>query len=96
MTCVACQSLTPSFRIAVPDDLRRALTMPSDAVSVRLLEVEPARLTGHLHKLAASPPWEDVVLFHLACTHCGQAFELSAETYHGSGGASSVMEPPPT
>jgi hypothetical protein len=31
-------------------------------------------------------PWPDWFSFEFACSSCGERFELSAETFHGSGG----------
>jgi len=32
-------------------------------------------------------PWDDIISYAFRCAACEAQFELSAETYHGAGGA---------
>ena len=56
---------------------------------LRVSDSEPAQAMftqdpyGEFHP---DGPWPDHVWCHFECVACGQPFELSVETYHGSGG----------
>jgi hypothetical protein len=88
--CARCRQLKTPLPIEQPDDLRRATRLAKKNVDNGTLALAgPETLPGSqpFAQLSPAGPWDDVVHFIFACTACGQRFELSAETYHGAGGA---------
>jgi hypothetical protein len=73
--CKACEEFGPAYRIEEAVDAKRVLKILHDAAE-----------TGQLRILNGSLEWSDSISCQLACTTCAQGFELSIETYHGSGG----------
>ena len=87
--CDKCKDLNTVFRIRVPSDLDRAIRIAKANVAdetITVLESETGQWSTPFHQLATSGAWDDLLLYVFACTSCGQRFNLSAETYHGSGG----------
>jgi hypothetical protein len=85
--CLSCKDLNIEFRIKLPSDLKKAIAVARDNLADgTILDVT----TGDgkpFDELVSSEKWDDVLLYHFQCNTCGQRFELSAETYHGSGGS---------
>lgn len=103
MTCEACAPLSDTIRIREPRDLTGVINMAKDAVTRGLLEqVDDAPdaattvETVSISDLGADGPWHDFFTYRFRCTSCRQTFQLSAETYHGSGGVWSKESRPPT
>ena len=75
--------------IELPRDLARAVAELRGALGAGGL-VERRGSAGPLDTpfstLVEGPPWPDVVRCAFECRRCGATLELSAETYHGSGG----------
>lgn len=57
--------------------------------AVRCVYVNRKSSAPHLAPtgISVDGPWDDYVSYELFSTQCGARFELSAETYYGSGGA---------
>ena len=88
--CDRCKHLKAPLTIAWPDDLRRAIRLAKENVENGTLAVVDAETLPGAQPFAQLSPagrWDDMVHFVFVCTACGQRFELSAETYHGAGGA---------
>jgi len=52
--------------------------------------------TCPVEEILAGKPWPGDYIAHvLECTTCSRRFQLSVETYHGSGGAWEVVMLPP-
>ncbi|MEM9378456.1 MAG: hypothetical protein AAGB93_00810 [Planctomycetota bacterium] len=88
MGCSACDPVDVGWEIRVPDDLTRAVAAARRAVESGVLRDAPADsvVASAFGALRVDGPWPDVVDCRLRCVHCGAAFLLAAETYHGSGG----------
>lgn len=90
LECECCKHLRCTLPVALPADLKRAIRLAQESVKDGTLTVVGAEtLAGsrHFNQLSVSGPWDDVVHYVFACQACGRRFELSAETYHGAGGA---------
>jgi hypothetical protein len=91
VSCEQCKDLSVEYRIASPSDLRQAIRVAWDNVTdgtIRQVQT-PSGTYGSIDfkDVATGGTWDDLVSYHFQCIHCGQSFHLSAETYHGSGGA---------
>ena len=85
--CFACKDLNIEYKINVPSDLRKAIAVARDNLADGT--ISDITKGGHckpFDELVVSGKWDDILLYHFQCNTCGQQFELSAETYHGSGG----------
>jgi len=92
--CPSCKDLNIDFRIKVPSDLRKAIAVARDSLADGTIsEVTAGGDYKPFAELASSDKWEDVLRYHFMCNTCGQRFELSAETYHGSGGWWKPVDP---
>lgn len=82
------------FKISLPKDLSKAIRVVKENLADGTL-VESifwprqyARFTTQsFTKIPEKAPWDDVLEYYFECPRCHQLFRLSAETYHGSGGA---------
>ena len=93
---ISCQICAPYVReelITSPRDLRNIAARIEAAVASRqLVEVSmpEAPWEGGKHQklddITVGETLPDWLQHHFACTACGRRFELSCETYHGSGG----------
>lgn len=92
MSCQRCDDLCIVFPIRAPADLRKAIAVAGDNLRDGTLE-EIALGSSVLEKqlpfssVTAGAQVGDLVLYRFRCTTCGELFSLSAETFHGSGGA---------
>jgi len=94
MPCPCCQAFV-HISIRTPADLNKAINHLQHAIRHKALQS-----IGHVGY--ASPfselghnSWGDLVNNYFTCLHCGQHFELTAETYHGSGGQLKAIETRP-
>lgn len=94
MPCDNCRHLTEKIHIEVPADLARAVAMAKAGVAsgairevTRFSDGRPLHQDMTFEDLSIDGPWPDIVAYYFACTSCHAIYELSADTYHGSGGA---------
>ena len=92
MSCKDCEDLSVEYQIASPSDLRQAIAVVRDSIEARTIQETPSRPNAYggnasFQDIVHGGAWDDFVCFEFQCTQCGQLFQLSAETYHGSGGA---------
>lgn len=92
MGCDRCQELCVKHHIGTPADLTEAIEVARVHVANGTLrEVQTAKpsveASEPFAKVASAGPWNDFMSFAFACQRCGQRFQLTAETYHGSGGS---------
>lgn len=92
MTCANCDTFDTGLEIRVPSELVQILAKLKLAVAAGELKYngfESSRaLTGQPNFDAIEPsgPYPDAMDYYFDCPSCGAVFELTAETYHGSGG----------
>lgn len=92
MSCRKCADLCVEYRIRLPSELRRAIEIARENIAdgtiaeVAIADVS-SRPTEPFSSVSTDGPWSDVLNYKFRCTSCDEVFELSAETYHGSGGA---------
>ena len=89
MPCEECRELH-THRFHSPSDLVNALQVAAGEVDRGVLapvlvsdRTIPEQIAIHSALQYGALP--DVVLYRFKCTICGDAFELSADTYHGGG-----------
>ena len=92
--CENCNELSQRYEIGRPGQLSKAIRVVRDNLADGTI-VESAYWPEGILKLDQSDfsslsetgPWGDGFDYYFECSTCGQKFRLSAETYHGSGGA---------
>jgi hypothetical protein len=87
--CERCSNLNTVFRIKLPEELKQAIRIAKENVAnetISVVENETNHWSQPFNQLTASGGWDDIVSYVFVCNSCGQRFQLSAETYHGSGG----------
>jgi hypothetical protein len=83
----ACHELHVEFAIRTPGDLTKAIRIvQANIADGTLLPIDQAGVQPFA-AVSVDGPWADRVAYHFRCATCGTQFELSAETYHGNGGA---------
>jgi hypothetical protein len=94
MACARCQELAVEIRIRTPSELEKAIRVAQDNLADSTIrEVSVSNPHGQSHgqcsfsEVAAGAIWDDVLNYQFECCNCAQKFSLTAETYHGSGGA---------
>ena len=93
MPCKLCDTFDAEIEIRLPSDLTRILGKLKAAISAGKLKYnsfESSRvLIGQPDFTALEPtgPYPDTLHYYFDCPKCGCLFELTAETYHGSGGS---------
>ena len=92
MPCEACFDLHEEVRIRSPADLKRVLRQAKAGMErghLRCVDLMRESSEPDLtpSEIPVDGPWDDHVSYELRCAKCGTCFALSAETYHGSGGA---------
>jgi hypothetical protein len=83
-TCDRCAALRQVYEIRTPGELTQAMRVVRDNLADATLipvSAESAEV------LRPEGPWPDVIRREYQCSSCSQHFILTAETYHGSGGA---------
>lgn len=92
MSCKQCASVNFQMLATGPADLAGLLGIVRSAVAegavVCVANAEKPALVEQpaFDELDLSQPWPDVLQYWFECPACAQRFELSIETYHGSGG----------
>ena len=92
MTCENCDTFDTGLEIRLPGELARILAKLRHAVATGELKYngfESSRaLIGQpdFNSVEPSGPFPDAMDYYFDCPSCGSVFELTAETYHGSGG----------
>ena len=77
------------FTIRTPGELGKAMRIVhANLRDGTLDQVEAGEFAskGRFLDVVEDGPWEDVLHYRFSCIRCGQAFDLTAETYHGGGG----------
>jgi hypothetical protein len=90
MTCASCLELNTVYEINKPTDLRRVIGIVGKELRDGVISGgEPDPIAGGtpFEELLDGASWDDYLSYRFTCKHCGQAFRLKAETYHGSGGS---------
>lgn len=90
MTCDSCRELNVVFEISKPADLRRVIGIVGKELRDGIIsggEPDPMACGTTFGELLSGANWDDYLSYRFSCNRCGQAFRLTAETYHGSGGA---------
>ena len=89
-----CQQLQQSAKAQTSGQLKQMLKRIRDEVEAGVLagsDYWPEGVlrveNGPFMELPVEGGWPDVFIYYFACTRCGARYELSAETYHGGGGA---------
>ena len=92
MSCPQCEHMAEESRAASPGQLRQLIDGAQAEVRNGVLEEgeHPGDGGGGpqppFMEVPKAGPWPDAFAYGFRCSSCGQAFTLSAETYHGSGG----------
>ena len=92
MSCPQCEHMAEESRAASPGQLRQLITGVRAEIRNGVLEETgyPSDGVGGpqppFMELPKAGPWPDAFAYGFRCSSCGQAFTLSAETYHGGGG----------
>jgi hypothetical protein len=88
MPCNICSDTLPStVPIKTPDGLWNAVAWIRAEISAgRLLRVPDLAGGTRFKDLEPRSGWPDHILHRFHCAGCRDVFELSCETYHGSGG----------
>lgn len=95
--CSECTGIAIDQEIRTPGELRRVVTTLFGEITRGALEQEffvPALgIDQPTIQALLDQPFPDVFRSAFRCRYCGQSFQLSCETYHGSGGRWSVQPP---
>lgn len=88
MSCEKCDELCVRYKVRLPNDLRKAMSIARDNLrDGTLVDItEPGTHSASFAEMVANQSWDDIVAWKFKCQHCGEEFSLHAETYHGSGG----------
>lgn len=88
MPCDLCSETLPSaVPITTPRGLWKAVEWIHAEISAgRLVSVPDSTFGTRFEDLTPENGWPDYILPRFHCARCGDVFELSCETYHGSGG----------
>jgi len=89
MRCTQCDDLQATVEIRVPRDLTNVIRMVQPHLRDGSLEELPSGLpsTPRFEALNENGPWDDLVGHRFRCRLCRSEFNLSVNTYHGSGGS---------
>lgn len=89
MACDRCADLCVFYAIRSPHELRKAIQIAAENLEDQTIaEANPSTncVSVPFFELSRGAAWDDYVEYHFRCLHCGEAFWLHAETYHGGGG----------
>ncbi len=88
MSCEICSDTLPSaVPITTPAMLWKSVEWIRAEISAgRIMRVPDGAGGTCFEDLEPGNCWPDYVLHRFHCSGCGDAFELSCETYHGCGG----------
>jgi hypothetical protein len=89
MRCTRCADLQATVDIRLPGDLTNVIRNVQAHMRGGTLEELPSGLpsTPPFETLNGHGPWDDLVGHRFRCRFCGGEFNLSVNTYHGSGGS---------
>ena len=97
--CEHCKEVNQVFYIKSPRDLRKAIKVAADNIADGTIIESNYWPEGILQcnevpfkQLANGGNWGDIVDLFFECPKCKQLYNLSAETYHGSGGKWAPVE----
>ncbi|RKP46787.1 hypothetical protein D7Z26_24365 [Cohnella endophytica] len=83
--CSRCDGFSERIRIDHPYEYFNIVEQVKEILYVGTLEIIQGNCD--FYSLQKGQPWPGDVLYHIfKCTSCERKFELSVETYHGSGG----------
>jgi len=91
MKCSQCSTVDGQWLARGPADLAALVGVVRTAVAEGVLIVAstPAKLAlagqPSFAELELDRPWQDVLQYLFECASCGRQYELSIDTYHGSG-----------
>ncbi|SEO40930.1 hypothetical protein [Paenibacillus sp. OV219] len=89
--CNRCDGFSERINIAHPYEYFNIVEQVKEVLKQGTLEIIKGNCD--FFSLQKGQPFPDDVLYHLfKCTSCNRKFELSVETYHGSGGAWDVSK----
>ena len=88
-----CNILTKEYRIGSPDALKSILQMIRANLENGVIVEDAYWPSGQIHvvqpsfsSLPSEGPWPDYFEYYFRCVGCDCLFQLSVETYHGTGG----------
>jgi len=88
--CSRCDGFSEKIRIVHPYEYLNIVEQLKVILSEGTLKIIQGNCD--FYTLQKGQLWPDDVLYHVfECTSCDRKFELSVETYHGSGGAWDVV-----
>ena len=94
--CSECEGVAIEQAVRTPGELRRVAEVVSGELARGVLEQELLSLALGMDQPAIGTlltgPIPDAFCLGFRCRRCGQGFELSCETYHGSGGRWAVTK----
>lgn len=92
--CHCCSELNTQYKINSASELKKALRVVRANLTDGILKTSnywpdnTVKLdTKPFHDIEDDGPYDDVLMYYFECVNCGQLYLLSAETYHGAGGA---------
>jgi len=91
--CSDCEQIGLITKISSPGNLKTILTDLRRLISDKKLSensFESSRaLIGQpkFEEISVNGPYPDVMIYYFECDNCKNAFELTVDTYHGSGGS---------
>jgi hypothetical protein len=88
--CNNCDGFNERIRIAHPYEYFHIADQIKEIINEGTMELVKGNCD--FFAIEKGKPFPDDLLFHqFKCTTCNRKFELSVETYHGSGGAWNVV-----
>ena len=88
--CSKCDGFVERRRINSPYEYRDLVRQLLETIQQGTFRVLSG--TCPLEAILTASPWpSDFIVHVLGCTTCSRRFQLSVETYHGSGGSWEVM-----
>lgn len=104
MSLVACNTCEPFSRkviISSPDELWEAIAEIRSEIAAGHLRPQRSGRQREVYSTADDVPFfslergqslPDYLSYAFSCTDCGKAYELTCETYHGTGGTWSEVD----
>ena len=92
MTRKDCAVLGAEYRVTPPSDLRKAFAVARDSIEAGTSQELPRQINAiggntSFQDIANGVTWGDFFCLDFQCSCCGQRFQPSAQTCHGSGGS---------
>jgi len=91
--CKHCGDVCQVYKIVSPSDLKKAIRVVQDNIADGIViesDFWPQQNLKISHEpfsgIQVNGPYDDFLIYYFECPECKQLFQLSAETYHGSGG----------